>query len=180
MRPLAQVVSERLTSGRGWPSSIDANEMKDVERIRHQWNKTIEENPGDLISAVKPEALGEKMPFSLYRLPTRELLVNENHPYFVGRSGTIEEKKVMQDFALADFLTELYLIGNDVDSVALDEGRAFRDEFLRLLAQLERSTGPEIAQMLMEATSSPKGLEVIVGEALDYIGFNITPLEVEW
>ena len=176
MRPLAQVVSERLTSGRGWPSSIDANEMKDVERIRHQWNKTIEENPGDLISAVKPEALGEKMPFSLYRLPTRELLVNENHPYFVGRSGTIEEKKVMQDFALADFLTELYLIGNDVDSVALDEGRAFRDEFLRLLAQLERSTGPEIAQMLMEATSSPKGLEVIVGEALDYIGFNITPL----
>ena len=176
MRPLAQVVSERLASGRGLPGSIDASEIEDVEKTQQQWNKTVEENPGDLISVVRPEALGEKMPFSRYRLPTRELLVNENHPYFVGRRGTLEERKVMQDFALADFLTELYLIGNDVDSVALDEGRAFRDEFLRLLAQLERSTGSEIAQLLMEATSHPKGLEVIVGDALDYIGFNVTPL----
>ena len=176
MRPLAQVVSERLTSGRGLPSSIEANEVRDVERIQKQWDKTIEENPGDLISAVKPEALGGKMPFSIYRLPTRELLVNENHPYFVGRSGTIEEKKVMQDFALADFLTELYLIENNVDSVALDEGRAFRDEFLHLLAQLQRKTGPEIARMLKDAGANPTGLEVIVGDALDYIGFNVQPL----
>ena len=77
---------------------------------------------------------------------------------------------------MADFLTELYLIGNDVDSVVLDEGRAFRDEFLRLLAQLQRRTGPQIMQMLWEATSHPRALEVIVGDALDYIGFNITRL----
>ena len=102
--------------------------------------------------------------------------MNESHPYFLGHSGTIEERRVVQDFALADFLTELHLIGNDVDSVALDEGRAFRDEFLRLLAQLQRETGPQIAQMLHEATSNPTALERIVGDAFDYIGFNVTPL----
>ena len=176
MKPLAQVVSERLASGRGLPTSIDANEIEDVEKTQRQWSRTVKENPGDLISVVRPEALGEKMPFSRYRLPTRELLVNENHPYFVGRSGTIEEKRVMQDFALADFLTELYLIENNVDSVALDEGRAFRDEFLHLLAQLQRKTGPEIARMLKDAGANPRGLEVIAGDALDYIGFNVQPL----
>ena len=86
-------------------------------------------------------AFGQQLPFSRYKLLTRELLVNESHPYFTGRKGTIEERRVMQDFALADFLTELYLISNNVDSIALDEGRAFRDEFLRLLAQLQRRTG---------------------------------------
>ena len=174
MRQLAQVVSERLASGRGLPDSIENEEREDSEEIQRQWNTTIETNPGNLISAVRHEAFGPQVPFSRYKLPTRELLVNENHPYFAGRSGTIEERRVMQDFALADFLTELHMIGNNVDSVAIDEGRAFRDEFLRLLAQLQRKTGPEIARMLMEAISHPKGLEVIVGDALDYIGFNVT------
>lgn len=176
MRPLAQVVSERIASGRGMPSSITGQDMADVEETLKQWNKTVGTNPGALISAVRPEAFREQMPFSRYTLSTRELLVNESHPYYAGRKGTLEELKVMRDFALADFLTELYLIGNDVDSVVLDEGRAFRDEFLRLLAQLYRKTGPEIAQMLMESLSHPRGLEVIVGDALDYIGFNVTPL----
>ena len=73
---------------------------------------------------MRSEAFGEPLPFSRYELQTREVLVNESHPYFSERNGTIEERRVMQDFALADFLTELYLIGNDVDSVVLDEGRA--------------------------------------------------------
>ena len=176
MKPLAEIVSERLESGTGLPDSIESQGIEDLDETKRSWNQTVKTNPGDLISAIKEESFGSQMPFSRYRLPTRELLVNESHPYFSGRKGTIEERRVMRDFALADFLTELYLIGHNVDSVALDEGRAFRDEFLRLLAQLERRTGPQIAQMLMEATSHPKGLEVILAEALSYIGFNVTPM----
>ena len=176
MKPLAEVVSERLASNRGLPGSIQSQGVIDFGEVQEQWNKIVESNPGDLISAVRSEAFGEPLPFSRYELQTREILVNESHPYFSERNSTIEERRVMQDFALADFLTELYLIGNDVDSVVLDEGRAFRDEFLRLLAQLQRRTGPQIMQMLMEATSHPRALEVIVGDALDYIGFNITRL----
>ena len=176
MGPLVQVVSDCLSSGVGLPSSIDDEGMEDVEEAQRKWSETVEANPGDLISTVRPEAFGKQMPFSNYKLPTRELLVNENHPYFVGRSGSIEEKRVMQDFALADFLMELHLIENNVDSIALDEGRAFRDEFLRLLAQLQRRTGPEIVSMLNEATDNPKGLEAIVGDALSYLGFFVKPI----
>ena len=180
MAPLAEIVSERLESGEGLPSSIQYEDIEDTEGAWRQWNEMVETNPGDLISAVKAEAFGEQLPFSSYRLSSRELLVNESHPYFVGRSSTIEERRVMQDFALADFLTELYLMAHDVDSVAIDEGREFRDEFLRLLAQLQRRTGPQIARMLTEATTHPRGLEVVLGDALDFIGFNITPNGGEW
>ena len=176
MKPLAEIVSERLAANRGLPGSIQSQGISDLNEMQEQWNQIVETNPGNLISAVRSEAFGVQLPFSRYELQTREVLVNESHPYFAERNGTIEERRVMQDFALADFLTELYLIGNDVDSVALDEGRAFHDEFLRLLAQLRRRTGPQIIQMLMESTSHPRALEVIVGDALDYIGFNITRL----
>lgn len=176
MRPLAQVVSEQLASGRGLPSSIDDHEIENLEGTQRQWNEIIETSPGDLISNVRPEPFGEQIPFSRYRLSTREFLVNESHPYFAGRKGTIEERRVMQDFALANFLAELRLIENDVDPVALDEGRSFRDEILRLFAQLQRTTGPEISRLLMESTSHPKGFEVILGDALEFIGFNVTRL----
>ena len=176
MKPLADVVSERLSSNRGLPGSIHSDGDGDLNEIESQWNEVLAISPGDLISAVKSEALGTQLPFSQYKLQTREFVVNESHPYFAGHNSTIEERRVMQDIALADFLAELYLISNDVDSVALDEGREFRDEILRLLAQLERQTGPEIAQMLLESTSNATALEVIVGDALSYIGFNVRVL----
>ena len=176
MRPLAEIVAERLASKKGLPGSIRGPALGDSEEILERWNNTVAASPGDLISNVSSRPLGDQLPFSFYELQTREVLVNESHPYFAERSSTIEERRVMQDFALANFLSELYLIGNDVDSVALDDGRAFRDEFLRLLAQLNRRTGPQIISMLMEATSHSRGLEVIVGDALDYLGFNITRL----
>ena len=176
MKPLAEIVSERLSTGKGLPGSIHSGGVQDLEGLRKEWDETVKTNPGALISTVRSDSFGDQIPFSRYELQTREVLVNESHPYFVERSRTLEERQIIQEFALTDFLTELYLIGNNVDPVALDEGRAFRDEFLRLLAQLNRRTGGQIAQMLLEATDRKVALEEIVGEALDYIGFNITPI----
>ena len=176
MRPLAEVVAERLATNRGLPSSINRGDLDNVEEFREQWNRAVEENPGNLISSVREESFGDQLPLAHYELQTRDVVVNNSHPYVVERSGTMEERKLIQEFVLADFLTELYLIAHDVDSVALDEGRAFRDEFLRLLAQLNRRTGGQIAKMLIESTDNEKALEQIVGDALDYIGFNVTPI----
>ena len=176
MRPLAEVVAERLATNRGLPNSIGRGDIDDLSEFRDLWSQAVEENPGNLISSVRAQSFGEQLPLFRYELQTRDLLVNDSHPYVIERSGTIEERKLIQEFVLADFLTELYLIAHEVDSVALDEGRAFRDEFLRLLAQLNRRTGGQIAQMLLEATDKEKALEEILGDALDYIGFNVTPI----
>ena len=174
MKALAEVVAERLATNKGLPTSINPGEKEDVDESRQMWNEAVGENPGNLIASVRSDAFGEQLPFSRYELRTREIVVNDNHPYVVERSGTIEERRLIQEFALAEFLTELYLIAHDVDSVALDDGRAFRDEFLRLLAQLNRRTGGQIAQMLHESTDNAVALEEIVSDALDYIGFNVT------
>ena len=176
MKPLAEVVAERLATNKGLPSSIRRGDIESVEDFRELWTQAVEENPGNLISSVRAAEFGEQLPLSRYELQTREVLINENHPYVVERSRTIEERKLIQEFVLADFLTELYLIRHDVDSVALDEGRAFRDEFLRLLAQLNRRTGGQIAQMLLDSTDNDRAFEEIVGDALDFLGFNVTPI----
>ena len=101
MRPLAEIVSERLASGTGLPGSIDVEDASDLDDVGRRWNETVETDPGDLIAGVKEEAFVEQLPFLRYRLSTRELLVNETHPYFAGRKSTIEERRVMLDFALA-------------------------------------------------------------------------------
>ena len=176
MKPLAEIVSERLASNKALPGSIYSGDIEDNAALLDEWNQIVETSPGDLISLVKSDSFGDQVPFSRYELRTREVVVNESHPYFIERSGTLEERQIIQEFALTDFLTELYLIGNDVDPVALDDGRAFRDEFLRLLAQLNRRTGGQIAQMLHDSTSNKDAFEEIIGEALDYIGFNVTPI----
>ena len=90
MKPLAEVVSERLASNRGLPGSIQSQGVVDFGEVQEQWKKIVESNPGDLISAVRSEAFGEPLPFSRYELHTREILVNESHPYFSERNGTIE------------------------------------------------------------------------------------------
>ena len=173
MRPLAEVVAERLATNKGLPGSISHGEIDNIEEFRELWNQAVKENPGNLIASVRTQPFGEQLPLSHYELETRDIVVNDSHPYVIERSGTIEERKLIQEFVIADFLTELYLIAHDVDSVVLDEGRAFRDEFLRLLAQLNRRTGGQIAKMLVESTDNEKALEEIVGAALDYIGFNV-------
>ena len=174
MKPLAEVVSERLATNKGLPTSISRGSIESSEELWELWNQAVEENPGNLISTVRADPFGDQGPLSRYELETREMLVNESHPYVVEHNGTIEERRLIQEFVLANFLTELYLIAHNIDSVALDEGRAFRDEFLRLLAQLNRRTGGQIAQMLLESTGNEKALEEIVGDALDFIGFNVT------
>ena len=176
MRPLAEVVAERLATNKGLPSSISRGDIDNVDEFQELWNQAVEENPGNLISSVRAQSFGGQLPLSRYELQTRDVVVNDNHPYVIERSGTIEERKLIQEFVLADFLTELYLISHEVDSVALDEGRSFRDEFLRLLAQLNRRTGGQITQMLIESTDNEKALEEIVGDALDYMGFIVAPI----
>ena len=176
MKLLAEVVAERLATNEGLPSSISQVGVESIEEFREEWYQVVEESPGNLISSVRANAFGDQLPLSRYDLHSREVLVNESHPFVVERSGTIEERNLIQEFVLADFLTELYLISHGVDSVVVDEGRAFRDEFLRLLSQLNRRTGGQIAKMLMDSTDNERALEEIVGDALDYIGFNVAPI----
>ncbi len=74
MRPLAEVVAERLATNRGLPSSINRGELDIVEEFREQWNRAVEENPGNLISSVREKSFGDQLPLAHYELQTRDVV----------------------------------------------------------------------------------------------------------
>jgi len=176
LRSLAEVVSERLGSSVQLPDSIDATGISDVEAVRLEWQQAAQQRPGDLITEVRSKELGPGEPLVKYDLGTRTLLVNESHPYFRERGASQEGRELLQEIALVDFLTEIHLLHIGADLGFLDDGRRYRDEFLRVLAQLQRKTGAQVAEMLMQATSHPDGFEAAAGDALDYLGFDVTRL----
>jgi hypothetical protein len=173
LRPLGSVVSERWEAGLGLPKSIDTSGIKDLDVTKKEWSQSVENNPGALIKTVESKDLGTPMPFSKYDLATRTMIINESHPYFKEHNSTLEERRVLQDMALTEFLTELHMVNDGADLIRVDDARAFRQEFLRLLAQLRRKTGSQIAELLLASTKNADGFEVIVGDAIEYMGFNV-------
>jgi len=173
LRPLGCVVSERWEAGLGLPKSIDVSGVKDLDAAKEEWAQSVDNNPGDLIRAVESKDLGTSQPFEKYDLATRTVIINESHPYYKEHCSTLEERRVLQDMALAEFLTELRMINDGADPILVDEARGFRHEFLRLLAHLRRRTGAHIAELLLASTNNADGFEVIVGDALEYIGFDV-------
>ncbi len=173
LRPLGSVVSERWEAGLGLPDSIDDSGVNDLDATKKAWSVSVENNPGELIRAVESKDLGTPQPFEKYDLATRTVIINESHPYFKEHNGTLEERRVLQDMALAEFLTELHMVNDGADSIMVDDARVFRHEFLRLLAHLRRKTGAQIAELLLAATNDADGFEVIIGDALEYMGFDV-------
>jgi len=58
----------------------------------------------------------------------------------------------------------------------LQQVSEYRDQTLRLIAQRRRRNGIQLASSLVEATSFDKGLERIVGDALQFLGFKVRRL----
>ena len=49
MKPLAEIVSERLASNKALPGSIYSGNVEANADLREKWNQIVETNPGDLI-----------------------------------------------------------------------------------------------------------------------------------
>ena len=104
------------------------------------------------------------------------LSLTANHPFVREHGATAEEKELVRDLALVDFLVGVRMVQQGIDLGTVEEVHQYRDQVMRMLARLRRRTGAQIAQLLREATGHARGLEVIVGEALDYLGFVVTPI----
>ena len=173
---LGQMVSERIGTAIPLPSFIDASGVEDAHALRTEWQRIASERPADLISDVLDLDADPSQAMTTYRLGTRQLVVNSNHPFVREHGATAEEKELAKDLALLDFLVETRMISQGIDTGAVEEVYQYRDQVMRVLARLRRRTGAQIAQLLEESTGHSRGLEVIMGEALDYLGFVVTPI----
>ena len=176
LQDLGQMVSERIGTAIPLPSFIDDSDIGDTDALRTEWQRIASEKPADLIADILDGDADPGQAMATYRLDTRQLVVNSNHPFVREHGATAEEKELVRDLALLDFLVETRMITQGIDPGAVEEIYQYRDQVMRVLARLRRRTGAQIAQLLEESTGHSRGLEVIMGEALEYLGFVVTPI----
>jgi hypothetical protein len=62
-----------------------------------------------------------------------------------------------------------------LDADVVEDVRVYRDESLRLIALVNRRSGPQLARMLEDVTNNENALENILDESLAYLGFVVEP-----
>lgn len=168
---LHNLVSETLRGIGTAPGLIDMTGIVDKEATLKNWEKIAQTEPGDLISTVIFEPLSPSLPLVRYELMNRRIVINGNHPFVREHNDSPEQQRLLRDTALVELLSEAYMIELGINQGFVTETLQYRDRALRLTTQVYRKSGVQIAQMLLDSTKHPKGLEIIVGDALQYLGF---------
>lgn len=174
LHDLNTMIAERLDTPLALPRFIDASEVVDTSAFLAQWAHFASENPGQLLSEVRDEDADPGASIAMFRLESRELAINANHPFIREHATTAEEKELVRDVALVDFLVATRMVQQGISPSTIEEIHQYRDQLMRVMARLRRRTGAQLAQLLSESTRHPRGLEVIVGDALEYLGYLVT------
>lgn len=176
LEPLRQVVSEGLGGTVGLPSFIDASGVEDDQAALVQWEEIAQETPGNLITDVEFQLMSRDEHLVKYDLSSRKVIVNTQHPFYLEYGDTLERKLLLRDTALVELLTNAYMVDIGLDWEQFRRIREYRDQAFRLMARVSRRSGPQLAELLLEARSSWRGLEVIVSDALYYLSFDVEPI----
>lgn len=176
LEPLRKVIADRIGSAVGLPAFVRVDPGSDIEVLQREWEEITREPSGRIIENVEFESLGPEDPLAQYDLTQRSIVVNKNHPFTLEHCETHEDQEFVRNVAVVDLLTDSYMADLGIDESRHSQIREYRDQILRLLAQLNRKSGATIAGMLAEASASAKGLEKIVGDALRYLGYIVEPL----
>lgn len=171
LQALRQVVKDGLATGDLPPfiSSDGADPQAEAELFEDMSSDAVEQ----VISEVVLEDLGADDPFVRYDLATHRVIVNSQHPFAIEHGDTHEQQLLLRDAALVDLLTQFFMADAGISFDVLDQVGEYRDQTLRLIAQRRRRNGVQLASSLVEATSYDKGLERIVGDSLQFLGFKV-------
>ncbi len=175
LQPLLRIVSEGLTSATGLPEFVDDSGILDPGEARKEWD-SLAADPGRLIETIEFESLPPDEPLVKYDVAGRRVVVNSSHPFAREHMGTREEQLLLRDASLVDLLGQASMLDLGINESQLREIAEYKDQVLRLVAQVNRRTGAQVAELLLSVTGDWKGLERIVGDALDYLGFQVVPL----
>jgi len=141
-----------------------------------KWERDAAADPGSVISAVEFRGLGGTAHIFAYDLLKREIVVNLDHP-FVRMHGRFKpEKDLLGGIAVAETLASARLTDIGVPEELISDFEDYRDQLYRVVASIQRDSGIAIAEHLVRVTDDDDALEIIVGEALEFIGFDVEPM----
>lgn len=174
LQALRQVVKDGLASDDLPPfvNAAGADPQAEAELFDGMSSNAVE----DVISEVVLEDLGTDEPFVQYDLAGHRVVVNAQHPFAIEHGDTHEQQLLLRDAALVDLLTQAFMADAGISNDLLGQITDYKDQTFRLIAQRRRRNGIQLAALLVEATSYDKGLERIVGDALEFLGFKVRRL----
>ena len=175
LEPLRNSIRDGLAAGAELAPFIDDAGVDPDTELQHI-DQADPDNVADFISDVVLEDLPPDAPLVKYELSTHRVVVNRQHPFAQEYGETHEQQLLLRDAALVDLLTQAYMASLGIDTDVLDQIANYREQSLRLIAQRRRRTGVQLGQMLVDATQFDKGLERAVGDALEYLGFQVRRL----
>ncbi|MBO4139306.1 ATP-binding protein [Micromonospora tulbaghiae] len=170
LKPLERAIEEGLTSG-SLPSFVAGREGEPSAESLNNWNEVT--STGDIIKDVTFRHMGPEEPLVSYDLDSRVIVINEDHPFTREHADTHEKQLVLRDMAMVELLTQAYMIEAGVDDATMGQINLYRDQVLRLVARLRRTSGFQIAELLNLASHNKKSraFEVILGDALESLGY---------
>ena len=147
-----------------------------------QKKSLIERLESDLISEtgiikdVRFEALSLEDGLAVYDAQEGCVRVNLLHPFYANYSDHYANAEPFELLAVAEVLTEAYLLEEDLAPDSVNTVMRRRDKFLRELVWSRQLSAPLVAELLQDSTSNPAGLEQAVAAGLQSLGFEVSPL----
>lgn len=169
LEPLKRVIGEALTSAGGLPPFV-APLDRDTQSA-DDWKELGSE--GVVVDVLLEDASPDE-PLAKYDIRRRAVVVNLSHPFAREHSSTQEEKLLLRDAALIEVLGVAFLLDAGVDPSRVGDAGDYRDQLQRLISRMNRRTAGQISEMLLAAVDNAKGLELLVGDALEYLGLDVT------
>lgn len=130
----------------------------------------------DFFGEVSFAPLGIEFGLAIFDAEERQFKINILHPFFANYCEHPRSHEAFQLLAIAEVLTEAYLLEADIRP---EQARAIlsrRDRFLRELVYSTQLAAPMVAQLLNDSKADPTGLEDAVYEGLSSLGFEATKI----
>lgn len=129
-----------------------------------------------LIKEVRFEPLGINIGLAIFDALQGCVCVNLLHPFYANYIEHYHNSEPFELLAVAEVLTEAYLLDEGLSSEATKNVLRKRDRFLRELVYSRQLAAPLVADLLRATVANPSGLEQAVAAGLASIGFEVSPI----
>jgi len=127
-----------------------------------------------LLSEIVVEPLSHEKPLVSYDVTRKAIVVNSDHPFvsnYIDQHGAAEPLRLV---GASEFLTQIYMLDEDMSPALVHKILNRRDEFLRALVNIHPRSAAIVARQLRDAKENRNELEDAVADALEILGFEVT------
>ncbi len=178
LAPLRSAVSEALRTQPPISGLFDESGIDDREKRREDWRNNTADNIRNALGKIKYEKVNDKS-FVKFRIADNTIIINKDHPFVAEHSRTKAEKELMRTVAMVNLLSDVYALEAGIEPAKIQSVREYRDQLMRFRALQQHHSGTHIAQILLAAqheSAASKQLEVVLADALRYLGFQVQEL----